>query len=110
VRQSSEVRGQIVRVTDGAMAPEGAVWDAPPAVVLESGAATITWDLGRVTTLRAAWVEADANDRYTLWGSVDGERWIQLARAEKLTDLQGLRVRKLSMGGVSARYLRLGDG
>ena len=27
---------------------------------------------GQVTTVRAAWVQADANDSYTLWGSLDG--------------------------------------
>jgi hypothetical protein len=110
LRQSTEVRGQVTRVTDGAMAPEGAVWDATPAVVLETGAATISWDLGRVVSLRAAWLQADANDSYTLWGSVDGARWIELARAGALDGLHGLRGRKLSLGGASARYLRLGEG
>src|SRR2546430_10806213 len=46
-----------------------AVWDASLAVVLETGAATISWDLGAVTTLNAAWIQADANDYYTLWRS-----------------------------------------
>jgi hypothetical protein len=109
LRHASEVPGQIARVTDGVIAPEGAVWDASPAVVLATGAATITWDLGQVTTLRAAWLQADGNDRYTLWGSLDGERWSQLARAEVLNDLHGLRGRKLALGGGAARYLRLGE-
>jgi hypothetical protein len=110
VRQLHQVRGPATRVTDGVVAPEGAVWDAAPAVVLESGAAAFTWDLGQVTTVRAAWLQADANDSYMLQGSLDGERFRDLGRAEVVDGLHGLRGRKVSLGGLPVRYLRFGEG
>ena len=55
--------------------PKGRCGTRPRRWCCETGAATITWDLGQVTTVRAAWVQADANDNYTVWGSLDGERF-----------------------------------
>jgi hypothetical protein len=110
LHESSGLRGQIARVTDGLIAPEGAMWDAPPAVVLETGASSLTWDLGQVTSVRAAWVQADANDSYTIWGSLDGERFTDLGRVEIVDGKHGLRGRKVGLGGRPARYVRFGEG
>ena len=107
---TDDIRGRQSRVTDGVVAPEGAIWDAAPAVVLETGAASITWDLGAVVTVRAGWVQADANDTYTLWGSVDGTTFTDLARVEVVDGVHGLRGRKVSLGGVPVRFVRFGEG
>jgi hypothetical protein len=109
-QSTSDIRGGLWRVTDGVVAPEGAVWDAAPAVVLDTGAASITWDLGALVTVRAAWVQADANDSYTLWGSVDGAAFTDLGRVEVADGVHGLRGRKLSLGGVPVRFVRFGEG
>lgn len=104
-----DVRGQIVRVTDGEIAPEGAIWDAPIAVILDSPAATLTWDLGAVLRLQAAWIQADANDYYSVWGSTDGRSFRDLGRIDPVEG-HGLRGRKLALGGMPVRYLRFGEG
>jgi hypothetical protein len=102
--------GWINRPTDGVVANEGAVWDAPLATVLETGASVLTWDLGQVMPVRALWVQGDANDYYTIWGSVDGNRYQDLGRVEPAEGVHGLRGRKLSLGGALVRYLRIGEG
>src|SRR5512142_205761 len=60
-------------LTDEQMTPEGAMWDSAPAVIFETAASTVTWDLGAVTAIRSFAIQADANDTYTVWGSLDGK-------------------------------------
>lgn len=105
--------GEAARVTDGRVAPEGAVWDSPPAVVLDGGA--ITWDLGAVRELRALLLQGDANDRYVLSGSPDGQELAPFGEFAALADVSGLRTRTEILAGPAAvRFLRLeapeGDG
>lgn len=104
-----DIRGDLNRVTDGQVAPEGAVWDAPLAAILASGTATMTWDLQRVVTATAAWIQADANDSYTVWGSIDGRDFRLLGQIHPV-DGHGLRGRKLALGGTPVRFLRFGEG
>src|SRR5687767_3843243 len=103
-----DLRGRKEVATDGVKAPEGAVWDAALAVVLDTGAATLTWDLGEVIPLAAAWIQADANDSYTLWGSTDGQRFTELGHIAPVEG-HGLRGRALGLGGAAVRFLRFGE-
>jgi hypothetical protein len=105
----SDVRGNLTHPTDGAVAPEGAVWNAPVAVILDTAASTLTWDLGAVTTVRVAYIQADANDYYTVWGSLDGQAWNELGRIAPV-DGHGLRARRLNLGGGAVRFIRFGEG
>jgi hypothetical protein len=105
----NDIRGRIELATDGTRAPEGAIWDAPLAVVLDTGAATITWDLGAVYGVTAVWMQADANDTYTVWGSVDGAQFTELGRIDPVTN-HGLRGRSIRLAGAPVRYLRFGEG
>lgn len=107
-------RGPLARVTDGRVAPEGAVWDAPPAVRLD-GATAVTWDLDAVRNLQALVLQGDANDRFPLSGSLDGRAWRPIGEIAALADVSGLRTRTLVLPRPeSVRYLRLdppdGDG
>ena len=102
--------GWIDRPTNNVVANEGAVWDAQLATVLETGASVLTWDLGRPVPVRTVWVQADANDYYTLWGSVDGVRYQDLGRIEPAEGVHGLRGRKVSLSGMPVRFLRIGEG
>jgi hypothetical protein len=102
--------GWINRPTDNVVANEGAVWDAPLATVLETGASVLTWDLGRVVPVRTVWVQGGANDYYTLWGSVDGASYQELGRVEPAEGVHGLRARKVSLAGTPVRFLRIGEG
>ena len=104
-----DIRGSIALPTDGKRAPEGAFWEGPAAAVLDTGAATFTWDLGAPVRLAAAWVQADNNDRYTVWGSSDGREFAVLARLAEVGG-PGLRGRALRLSGDPVRYLRFGEG
>jgi hypothetical protein len=104
-----EVRRELSLLTDEKVAPEGAVWDAAPAVILETGVAAVTWDLGAVTLLRSFAVQADANDTYTVWGSVDGKDYKVLGQIDPVSS-HGLRTRVLNVGGMPARFVRIGEG
>jgi len=104
-----EVRHELGLLTDESIAPEGAVWDASPAVVFETGVSTVTWDLGAITLLRSLAVQADANDTYTVWGSLDDVDYKVLGQIDPVAN-HGLRMRVLNVGGMPARFLRIGEG
>jgi hypothetical protein len=105
-----DIRGDRALATDEAVAPEGSMWNSTPALTLETGAASLTWDLGAVYGLQAIYVQADANDVYHLWGSVDGRQYRPLPQVDPTEGVHGLRSRKLALGGVPVRFLRFGDG
>lgn len=104
-----DVRGRVALVTDGERATEGAIWNAAPAVVLANGAANLTWDLGEVVTVDAAYAQADNNDHYTLFGSLDGVTYRTLGRIGPVDEI-GLRGRTVGLGKAEVRYLRFGEG
>ncbi len=104
-----DMRGRLEQATDGIKAPEGAIWDAPLAVILDTGAATVTWDLGATHPLAVAWIQADANDTYTLWGSTDGQTFSELGHIDPVAG-HGLRGRSVSLGDKPVRYLKFGEG
>jgi len=54
-------------------------------------------------------MQADANDTYTVWVSVDGKDYKVLGQIDPVPD-HGLRMRSLKVGAMSARYLRVGEG
>jgi hypothetical protein len=104
-----DIRGRKELATDGVKAPEGAVWDAPLAVVLDTASATLTWDLGQAMPLSVAWIQADANDSYAVWGSLDGRQYTEIGHIGPV-DGHGLRGRALGLGGRAVRFLRFGEG
>jgi hypothetical protein len=104
-----EVRRDLSLLTDENVVPEGSQWDATPAVILDTAAATVTWDLGAVTTVRSLAMQADANDTYTVWGSLDGKEYKVFGQIDPVPN-HGLRTRVLNVGGMAARFLRVGEG
>jgi hypothetical protein len=104
-----DTRRDLALLTDETLAPEGAVWDAAPAVLFDTGASTVTWDLGAATTINALAIQADANDTYTAWGSLDGRDYRVLGHIDPVPN-HGLRRRTIETGGVALRYLRIGEG
>jgi hypothetical protein len=99
-------------VTDGQVAPEGAQWDAPPAVLFDLAAGQLTYDLGRPMPVSAFSVQADANDIYKIWGSLDGApgSFKFLADVENVVGTgHGLRTRPITIQSTLVRYLRLGE-
>jgi hypothetical protein len=105
------IRGDKSLATDGKKAPEGAMWNAPAvAVILDDGAAELTYDFGSVIPLQALYVQADANDLYHLWTSLDGREFRPIGEVGIAEGVHGLRSRKLNLGGAPARFLRIGEG
>ena len=95
-------------VTDARVAEEGAAWNTPLAVILDGPAASLTYDLGSAVPVRAIVAQADANDVYSVWGSLDGERFSVLGWLEAVPG-RGLRTRTLLLGGRPIRFLRFGE-
>jgi hypothetical protein len=105
------IYGDKLLATDGKKAPEGAMWNAPAvATVLGDPAAELTYDLGAVINLQALYVQADANDVYHVWSSIDGREYRPIAEVPIAEGVHGLRSRKLSLGGIPTRFLRIGEG
>ena len=78
-------------------------------MIFDTGASTVTWDLGAATTVNALAIQADANDTYTAWGSLDGNDYRVLDTSIRCPN-HGLRLRTIETGGVALRYLRVGRG
>ncbi len=107
-----DIRREPGLVTDGAVSNEGAVWDSPSTIILDTGASTITFDLGAPVNLRALYAQADANDTYHFWGSLDNKEYRLLGKIEPVVESvgHGLRGRQVSVSGAPVRYLRFGEG
>ena len=111
--QWQDLRGDAALTTDGAVAPEGAQWDAPVGVVLETGAGSLTYDLGQPTPVSAFYVQADANDTYKILGSLDGSpgSYKLVVEIENAADRgHGLRARSVQIPPMTVRYVRIGEG
>ena len=102
-----EIARDRAMLTDETVAPEGAVWHAALAALFETGASTATWDLGEVVSVRSLAIQADANDTYNIWGSLDGKDYKLMGQIDPVTG-HGLRMRTLDVGGMAARFLRVG--
>jgi hypothetical protein len=70
--EQQNVSGSLARVTDSEIGPEGGAWDFPVAVTIR-GSGSITYDFSQPETLRALYLQADANDTYRVSGSADGK-------------------------------------
>ncbi|MEO5769592.1 MAG: discoidin domain-containing protein, partial [Polyangia bacterium] len=111
--QLQDVRGEAGLITDGSVAPEGAQWDAPVGVVLETGASSVTYDLGQPTPITGLYLQADANDTYKVQGSLDGTpgSFKLVVEIENASDRgHGLRGRSVKIPAMTVRYLRVGEG
>jgi hypothetical protein len=75
--------------------------------VFTSTSAFVTYDLGAPKPIRAAYLQGDNNDDYTLSISDDGSRWSPLWTAGPVSD-SGLRPRATAQLNATARYVRVG--
>ncbi len=111
--RAEDVSGNRALVTDGAVPEEGTDWDTLSALILETNSGTLTYDLGQVRQVGAVYLQADANDTYTVSGSTSPEP----ASFQLLTELPlavnrgaGLRNRTATFALRSVRYLRIAVG
>jgi spermidine synthase len=110
--QQHELRGDSAAVTDGVVGAEGAPWEASFAVQLDTRASFLTYDLGGARSVSGFLLQADANDSYTISGSVDGAAgsYRPIAEAVNVVDRgHGLRTRLIVEAPATVRYLRVGD-
>ena len=109
--QQRDVTGNPLLVTDGKAVEDGAVWDGPAAVKLESTSGSLTYDLGKPTAVGALFLQADANDTYKISGSSDGQTFTLLVQAANVVDRgHGMRSRAMQIEPTTVRYLRVGEG
>ena len=108
-----DARGDLRLVTDGAAGPEGAQWDAPVAVILDTSAGSITYDLGSVRPVSSFLLQADANDTYKIFGADENrtEAFKLLVEIDSVvaTAGHGLRTRTATIDATPVRYLRVGE-
>jgi hypothetical protein len=102
-----------LRMTDGAQVAEGSFWEIEQASILR-GTHQMVIDLGVETTLRAFLLQADNNDSYHIYGSLDEKNYFSVWEAKPVSDT-GLRTRtELKAPSKPLRYLKIsatgGDG
>jgi hypothetical protein len=108
-----DMRGNFALITDDSVGPEGAQWDAPVAAVFETGAGSVTYDLGEARPVSAFIFQGDANDTYKIFGSLDGApgSYKVLAEVENVVAIgHGLRTRPVQITSTMVRFLRVGEG
>ena len=93
-----ETKREMGVLTDEAVVPEGSAWDAGPAMILDNAGSSVTFDLGEPTIVTAMVVQADANDSYAVWASVDGNTYTEVGRVG-VAPQHGLRTRALDLTG-----------
>ena len=109
--QRQDLRGNFWLVTDEAVAPEGAQWDSPVAIVLDTPAGSVTYDLGQPTSVSAFYVQADANDTYKIFGSLDGTpSSFKVLGEVEIVQGHGLRGRTVTINPTTVRFVRIGEG
>ena len=109
-RTAPGLRGNFCLVTDEAVAPEGAQWDSPVAIVLDRPR-VVTYDLGQPTSVSAFYVQADANDTYKIFGSLDGTpSSFKVLGEVEIVPGHGLRGRTVTINPASVRFVRIGEG
>jgi hypothetical protein len=107
-----DARGDLSLATDGKAAPEGAQWDAPVGVFLDTAAGSLTWDLGQVRPVGSFMLQADANDSYKVFGAETDtpSAYKLLIEIESVVNVgHGLRTRTATIAPTPVRYLRIGE-
>ncbi len=107
-----DIHGDLRLVTDNAAAPEGAQWDAPIGVILDTPAGSITYDLGSIRPVASFLLQADANDTYKIFGAdVDRpDAYKLLVEVDNVVSIgHGLRTRTVTIDATPVRYLRVGE-
>lgn len=94
------------RINDGLVPRPGTSWNSNRTATFAHRGAYVDYDLGRVAPIAAFALLGDNNDRYGIFGSLDGETYEKLAEAEAVRE-SGLRWRSQSDLGKQARFIRL---
>ena len=108
-----DIRGDLNLPTDNAAAPEGAQWDAPVGVILETPAGSLTYDLGSIRPVSSFLLQADANDTYKIFGADVNkpEAFKLLVEIDNVVASQGhgFRTRTATIDPTPVRFLKVGE-
>lgn len=94
------------RISDGLTPQDGDPWLTDLSAVFRTPRAHVVYDLGRVTRVDAAFLQADNNDRFVLAVSEDGRTYSTVWLAPAAPGA-GMRPRLVAGLGARGRYLRL---
>lgn len=95
----------VERIVDGLRGFRGAPWNSRSAASFRADA-YVTFDLGEVEPIEAAYVQGDNNDRFIIEISEDGKTFSTLWVADR-TGGSGLQARSAKNLGGRARFVRL---
>jgi hypothetical protein len=108
-----DIRGDLKLPTDNSAAPEGAQWDAPVGVILETPAGSLTYDLGSIRPVSSFLLQADANDTYKIFGADVNkpEAFKLLVEIDNVVASQGhgFRTRTATIDATPVRFLKVGE-
>ncbi|MEW5740500.1 MAG: hypothetical protein AB1938_16350 [Myxococcota bacterium] len=93
------------RMADGTAPTDGDLWNTPHTAIL-AAKGVVEWDLGLIRPIAAARIQADNNDTYLLFASIDGVTWAPLW-VGKPVDPPGMQTRTSDPLSARARYVRL---
>lgn len=106
IKPSSSRATYTQRMSDGVASKEGDPWKSNLTGVLSSDKSYVVYDLKQTTAIKAALIQADNNDKYTLEISDDGQAWRPLWDAPTAGEA-GLRMRSSNQLSGEGRYVRL---
>lgn len=96
-------------LTDNIVAPRADFWKSELTSIFSSAQSYVEWDLGKSTTIRAAYLQGDDNDIYTLSVSEDGQSYTPIWEA-KPSGGGGLQPRFTDNLEANGRYVRVSAG
>jgi hypothetical protein len=96
------------RTVDGVAPVEGGAWKTNLTAVMGTADAQLTWDLGQPTRVDALAVQADNNDTYEVYASVDGTTFHPLWTVPE-SPAMGMRFRVQAGLNAELRYLRISN-
>ncbi|HEX4340405.1 MAG TPA: hypothetical protein VH062_31065 [Polyangiaceae bacterium] len=94
------------RLTDGTIARDGDHWETDLTSVIQTGDASVEWDLGHAVHVRALYLQGDNNDDFFIAGSDDGKTYRPIWTAAAVHGA-GMRIRQTRTLDATARYLKL---
>ena len=109
VVDSLDVWGATRLVVNDTVAVEGTLWTRGRGVRLETPAAALTFDLGRVVPIGAAYLQADCGNLYSLQVSEDGEHFTEIWKVPGKPKRKGLRSASSVFLETSGRFVRFGE-
>lgn len=107
---SLDAVGRARTVADDAVVAEGAAWDDSAGVRFLTAAGSLTYDFGASVSIAAVYVQASADNAFSLQVSEDGRAFHEVWRVPGAIGYgRGMRARSTVLWNVHARYARFGE-